>query len=84
MTVLGVTGAAGQLGRLVLETLLDRVAPHEIIALVRDPDDLADFAKRGVNIRPFDYDRPETLEAGLAGIDRLLLISGNAVGERLR
>ncbi len=78
-----VTGASGQLGRLVVESLLGKVAPGEIVALVRNPDSVADFAARGVIVRAFDYDAPETLVPGLAGVTRLLLISGNAVGSRV-
>ncbi|WP_010545976.1 SDR family oxidoreductase [Sphingomonas elodea] len=78
-----VTGASGQLGRLVVESLLGKVAPGEIVALVRNPDSVADFAAKGVAVRVFDYDAPESLAPALAGITRLLLISGNAVGSRV-
>ncbi|MET3711128.1 NAD(P)H dehydrogenase (quinone) [Sphingomonas trueperi] len=78
-----VTGASGQLGRLVVESLLAKVAPGEIVALVRNPDSVADLAAKGVTVRAFDYDAPETLAPGLAGVTRLLLISGNAIGSRV-
>jgi len=78
-----VTGASGQLGRLVVESLLEKVAPGEIVALVRNPDSVADLAAKRVIVRAFDYDAPETLAPGLAGVNRLLLISGNAIGSRV-
>ncbi|HEV7290042.1 NAD(P)H-binding protein [Sphingomonas sp.] len=78
-----VTGASGQLGRLVIDALLDRVAPTEIVALVRSPDSVSDLAAKGIQVRAFDYDAPETLAPSLAGVTRLLLISGNAVGSRV-
>jgi NAD(P)H dehydrogenase (quinone) len=78
-----ITGASGQLGRLVVETLLETVAPGNVVALVRDPAKLSDLAGRGVVVRSFDYDRPETLVPGLEGIDRLLLISSSEVGKRV-
>lgn len=78
-----VSGASGQLGRLVVNALLNRVAPGEIVALVRAPESVRDLAARGVQVRPFDYDAPETLTPALAGVSRLLLISGNAVGSRV-
>lgn len=78
-----VTGASGQLGRLVIDALLNRVAPGEIVALVRAPDSVSDLAARGVQVRAFDYDAPETLAPALARVSRLLLISGNAVGSRV-
>ncbi|SFJ24384.1 NAD(P)H dehydrogenase (quinone) [Sphingomonas sp. NFR04] len=78
-----VTGASGQLGRLVLESLLQKVAPGEIVALVRNPESVADVAAKGVVVRRFDYDAAETLAPGLAGVTRLLLVSGNAIGSRV-
>ncbi|MFB6393673.1 SDR family oxidoreductase [Polymorphospora lycopeni] len=80
-----VTGATGHLGRLVVEQLLDRGVPAAgIVAAVRAPEKAADLAARGVQVREADYDRPETLAAALAGTDRLLLVSGNELGQRLR
>lgn len=78
-----VTGASGQLGRLVIDALLETVEPGELVALVRDTAKVADLADRGVLVRPFDYDRPDTLAPALAGVDRLLLISSSEVGLRL-
>ncbi|MET3724123.1 NAD(P)H-binding protein [Sphingomonas trueperi] len=78
-----ITGASGQLGRLVIESLLQKVAPSEIVALARNPERVADLAAKGVTVRAFDYDAPETLAPGLAGVTRLLLISGNAIGSRV-
>nr|WP_315384114.1 NAD(P)H-binding protein [uncultured Sphingomonas sp.] len=78
-----VTGASGQLGHRVVESLLQKVAPGEIVALVRNPESVADFAAKGVVVRRFDYDAAETLAPGLAGVTRLLLVSGNAIGSRV-
>lgn len=84
MTTYGVTGASGQLGRLALDELLGKVEPSQVVALVRDPAKLADYAARGVDVRQADYDAPEGLAEALRGVDRLLLISGSALGERPR
>lgn len=84
MTTYAVTGATGKLGRLVLDEMLQKVAPREIVALARDPAALADYAMKGVQVRRADYDDPASLDAALAGVDRVLLISGNAVGQRGR
>ncbi|MDK2767395.1 MAG: SDR family oxidoreductase [Sphingomonas sp.] len=78
-----VTGASGQLGRLVVDALLSKVPPDQIVALVRAPDSMSDLAAKGVHVRSFDYDAPETLVPALAGVSRLLLISGNAIGSRV-
>nr|WP_314546800.1 SDR family oxidoreductase [uncultured Massilia sp.] len=81
--MLVVTGASGQLGRLVIESLLDSVPAGDIVAAVRDPAKVQDLAARGVQVRQADYDRPDTLDAAFAGADKVLLISGNAVGQRV-
>ena len=79
MTI-AVTGATGQLGRLVIERLKAAAPAGEaVIALARDPAKGADL---GVDVREADYDRPETLAAALAGVDTLLLISSSEVGAR--
>lgn len=78
-----VTGATGQLGRLVVAALLRTVPAGDIAALVRDPSKAADLAAQGVAVREADYNRPETLPPALAGIDKLLLISGSEVGRRV-
>lgn len=79
----GVTGAAGQLGRLVVAALARRVPAASIVALVRDPAAAEGLFPEGVVVRLADYDQPATLEAAFAGIDRLLLISSNAIGRRM-
>lgn len=78
-----VTGASGQLGRLVITTLLKTVPPSQIIATARNPETIADFSARGVEVRAADYTRPETLEPAFAGVDHLLLISSSEIGQRL-
>ena len=80
MTI-AITGATGQLGRLVVEKLKKKVSATDIIALVRSPDKAANL---GVLARAADYSEPKTLDSALAGIDTLLLISGNEVGERVQ
>ncbi|GAB2476300.1 SDR family oxidoreductase [Promicromonospora xylanilytica] len=84
MTVYAVTGATGRLGRLVVEDLLSRGVPAaDLVAVVRTPAKAADLAERGVQVREGDYSRPETLPAALAGVQRLLLISGSEPGGRV-
>lgn len=83
--MLAISGATGQLGGLVLARLIETGTPPErIVALARDPARLAAQAAAGVVVREADYDRPETLTPALAGVSRLLLVSGNAVGQRVR
>lgn len=83
MTTYLVTGATGQLGRLAIDALLARgVQPGHVAALVRDPGKAADLAARGIDVRVGDYDDPASLDAALAGIDRLLFVSASEVGNR--
>ncbi|HEV7728416.1 MAG TPA: SDR family oxidoreductase [Modestobacter sp.] len=83
MTTFAVTGATGHLGRLAVTTLLDRGVPAgDVVAVVRDSDKAQSLAAQGVQVRVADYTRPDTLVPALAGVDRLLLVSSNAVGQR--
>lgn len=77
---IGVTGATGQLGRIVIEKLKSEVARESIVALVRNPAKAIDLA---VETREFDYTKSKELAVSLEGIDKLLLISGNEIGQRL-
>ena len=79
-----VTGATGQLGRLVVPALLAKGVPAtDIVALGRDEARLADLAALGVTTRKVDYSDAEAVTEALAGADRVLLISGSEVGQRL-
>ncbi|PBB21105.1 SDR family oxidoreductase [Mesorhizobium sp. WSM4313] len=72
-----VTGASGHLGRAVINHLLGEreVAPANIIATTRNPENLADLAARGVAVRAADFDDKASLEAAFTGADRVLVIS---------
>ncbi|MFJ3900378.1 NmrA family NAD(P)-binding protein [Streptomyces sp. NPDC090025] len=81
-----VTGATGQLGRLVIDALLatePALPAGSVVAVVRDKAKAADLAERGVELRIADYDKPETLADAFAAGDRVLLISGSEVGRRV-
>lgn len=79
MTI-AVTGATGQLGRLVIAQLKSRVPAGQLLALVRTPAKAADL---GVAVREADYGRPDALAQALAGVRTLLLISSSEVGQRV-
>ncbi|MDV5147672.1 NAD(P)H-binding protein [Streptomyces sp. SBC-4] len=78
-----VTGATGQLGRLVIDALLATVPAASVAAVVRNKEKAADLAERGVELRIADYSRPETLAEAFQAGDRVLLISGSEVGQRV-
>ena len=74
-----VTGATGQLGRLVIANLLKRVPANQIVAAARTPSKAADLAALGVHVREADYGKPATLAAAFAGATSILLISSPAL-----
>ncbi|MGM8225194.1 SDR family oxidoreductase [Cellvibrio sp. ARAG 10.3] len=78
-----VTGASGQLGRLVIAALLKKLPANDIGVAVRSPEKVADLAALGVQVRLADYDKPETLVSAFTGVEKLLLISANEVGRRV-
>jgi NAD(P)H dehydrogenase (quinone) len=78
-----ITGATGQLGRLVVEQLLDAGVPAaEIVAIGRAIEKIKDLAERGVQIRAADYADPAALRAALDGASRVLLVSLAEPGNR--
>ncbi|MFF3221970.1 SDR family oxidoreductase [Nocardia suismassiliense] len=81
MTV-AVTGASGQLGRLAVQALL-REGATSVVAIVRDPQKVADLAELGAEVRQASYDDADSLDRALAGVDRVLLVSGNEFGARV-
>ena len=68
---IGVTGATGQLGRMVVDKLEEKVSADSVVALVRNPEKATGM---GVEVRSFDYNQSENLALSLQGIDKLLLI----------
>lgn len=78
MTI-AITGATGQLGRLAIAAIKERGKGAETIALIRDPAKASDL---GVSVREADYTKPETLEAAMQGVDRLVLISSSDFNDR--
>jgi len=81
--MIGVTAASGNLGRLVIESLLRKVPASEVVAAARNTGKIAGLAAKGVAVREADYSKPDTLARALAGVDNLLLISGSEVGRRV-
>src|SRR5581483_29727 len=83
-----VTGAAGHLGQRVIAHLIEthRVPPTRIVAATRNPEKLGALAAAGVTVRRADFDDATSLSTAFAGVDRLLLISTDALdkpGRRL-
>ena len=81
--MIAITGATGQLGRLVIAEFLKRVPARDVTAIVRDPAKAADLAASGVIVRQADYNDRAALEAAFAGVERVLLVSSNDLGNRV-
>ncbi len=79
-----VTGATGQLGRLVISALLKTIPAAQIIAAVRNVEKAKDLAALGVQVRFADYNQPASWDAALKGVDKVLLISSSEVGQRAK
>lgn len=77
---IAITGATGQLGRIVINRLKDKFNAENIIALARDTQKATDL---GVEVRHFDYNNLEGMAEALKDVDKLLLISGSEIGKRL-
>ncbi|MEK5551367.1 MULTISPECIES: SDR family oxidoreductase [Paenibacillus] len=74
---IALTGATGQLGSIVVDTLLTSVSANDLIVSVRNPEKAENLRSRGVDVRHGDFDKPETLDQAFAGVDRLLIISAD-------
>lgn len=79
-----VTAASGQLGALIVDALLARGAePSSIVATARDRTKIASLADGGVTTATLDYSKPETIAAALGAGDVVVLVSSDAVGQRV-
>ncbi|WP_218658378.1 SDR family oxidoreductase [Enterobacter cloacae] len=80
--MIAITGATGQLGRLVIEQLLKTVPAKQIVAIVRNPAKAEALSQQGIVVRQGDYTDQAALTTALKGMEKLLLISSSEVGQR--
>ncbi|RKH69003.1 SDR family oxidoreductase [Corallococcus llansteffanensis] len=73
-----VTGATGQLGRLIVEKLITRVPVDRVGISVRDTRKAQDLAARGVRVREGDFAEPKGLVHAFEGASQVLIVSSNA------
>ena len=78
-----VTGATGQLGTAVIETLLKKTSANQIAALVRDESKASALKEKGIDIRVGSYDDPASINKAMQGIEKVLLIAGTDEENRL-
>lgn len=70
-----ISGATGHLGKDVVAQLLRTQSKDRFAVLARDAAKAKPLADMGVEVRIADFDRPESLAAVFAGIERFLFIS---------
>jgi NAD(P)H dehydrogenase (quinone) len=75
-----ITGATGQLGPLIVASLLERVPAEEVGVSVRNPARAADLAQRGVRVRRGDFSEPKSLADAFEGATQVLIVSANETG----
>jgi uncharacterized protein YbjT (DUF2867 family) len=78
-----VTGATGQLGRAIVEQLLERVPAEEVGVSVRNPEKATNLANRGVRVRPGDFGDAASLAHAFDGARQVLIVSAG-IGEAAR
>jgi NAD(P)H dehydrogenase (quinone) len=77
-----VTGANGQLGKLIVAEVKKILPAGETLAVsVRDPAKAAGLEAQGIAVRRGDFDDKASLRAAFAGVRRVLIISGDAPNE---
>jgi NAD(P)H dehydrogenase (quinone) len=84
MTIV-VTGATGPFGRHAVDTLLARDIPAgQIVATGRSIEKIQELQDLGVRTERADYNSPEDLKRVLDGAEKVLLVSGSEVGQRVQ
>lgn len=78
-----ITGASGQLARSVVDNALETIEAPNLILVTRSPGDLASYEDKGAKVRFGDFEQPDSLSDAFAGGKRMLLISTDAVGDRI-
>ena len=79
-----ITGATGQLGSIVIDFLLKKRSPSQLVALVRDENKASDLKEKGVAIRVGNYDDTFSLDKAMQGIEKVLLIAGTDEDKRVQ
>ncbi|WP_258100604.1 SDR family oxidoreductase [Marinoscillum pacificum] len=79
-----VTGATGNLGSAVIETLVKNIPAKNISALVREEEKIPEIKAKGINVFPGDYDNVSSLESAMKKVDTVLLISAGDQGDRMQ
>jgi len=79
-----ITGATGNLGKLVLNNLLEELPSSQVSILVRDATKVTEFKDKGVTVYVGDYDNYESLISAFKTIDKLYFVSGSDIANRTK
>lgn len=77
-----VIGATGTIGSSVFEQLAERGFPAR--AFVRDPDKASQVLGPGAEVALGDLSEPKTIEAAMAGVEKVFLVSPHGPGQAER
>ncbi|MGC5774087.1 NAD(P)H-binding protein [Paenibacillus pabuli] len=78
-----VTGGSGQLGRMTVEKLLERMPAEQIGVSVRNPQKVLELQEKGVRVRQGDFNDFDSLAYAFEGATQVLLISADGFGEAI-
>src|SRR5690349_16795281 len=73
-----VTGATGQLGRAIVESLVRRIPASKVGASCREPAEASSLAALGVRVRRGDFEDEASLAHAFEGASQVLMVSSNA------
>jgi NAD(P)H dehydrogenase (quinone) len=79
--VIVITGATGQLGRGIVEALLERVPADRVAVSVRDPEKAGWLSERGVRVRRGDFEDPASLRHAFEDASQVLIVSASTTGD---
>lgn len=67
--MIAITGATGQLGHNVIESLLQTVSASQIVAIARNPEKAHALSAQGISVRQADYGDEAALTSALQGVE---------------
>lgn len=79
-----VTGSSGQMGTMVIETLLKKISAQQIHVFTRKEEKRLELESKGLQAFIGDYGNVASLEKAMKGVDTVLLISSGDEGDRMQ
>ncbi|WP_431689476.1 SDR family oxidoreductase [Hahella sp. NBU794] len=76
-----ITGATGNLGKGVIDNLIQKCGPHQLIASVRDLQKASFYQEKSVSVRKGSFDCIDDLKTAFEGASQVLIVSANTLGE---